>query len=106
MVPRGRPGLPLLDAAVAGAGCTLVQVQTAADLPPSCAARGMVVVHSQGGSLAGTLDTDAELRRALEPGALPLSTALAVSVRTDPDPCTARGRRYRPAPPHLDADRG
>ena len=73
MVPLGHPSLPLLEAAVrqATAPSRLVQIQTAADIPSPCNARGMVVVHSQGGTLAGTLDTDAELRLALQPGVLP-----------------------------------
>ena len=71
MVPIGHRSLPLLEAAVAAAGCALVQVQTADDIPSPCFARGMVVVHNQGGTLAGTLDTDTELRRAMEPGVLP-----------------------------------
>lgn len=73
LVPRGHSSLPLLEAAVAQASApaTLLQIQTAADIPIPCNARGMVVVHSQGGTLAGKLDTDAELRLALQPGVLP-----------------------------------
>eukprot|EP01043_Picozoa_sp_COSAG02_P125867 COSAG02_NODE_63061_length_264_cov_0.630303_1_plen_80_part_10 len=50
MVPLGHPSLPLLEAAVrqATAPSRLVQIQTAADIPSPCNARGMVVVHSQG----------------------------------------------------------
>jgi phosphoglycerate dehydrogenase-like enzyme len=73
LVPLGHASLPLLEAAVAEASVpsTLVHIQTAADIPTACNARGMVVVHNQGGTLAGKLDTDAELRLALKPGVLP-----------------------------------
>jgi phosphoglycerate dehydrogenase-like enzyme len=73
LVPSGHRSLPILQAAFASAAVPskLLQIQTAADIPSPCNARGMVVVHNQGGTLAGTLDTDAELRLALEPGVLP-----------------------------------